>query len=265
MRRRSLYLLAALLGFALLALLAWGALTVALPYMPGNEPDVYATVISRRVAPSAMTASTPAPKATPNSTALARAMVDGYWQDRLAAATSLATRQDVPASDRAGELLAALDQEINHPTNASQPVSSYLSTTTRIRMTLCETLAALGPEGIAAWRQAATTKSGPVREWIVLGLGYAGVPDSVPSLRELLRKSQNGDVRMVAARLLGSMGVRDAVPDLKQALKDPHSVKIGANGSSTTIFPVREAAASALEKLGLSVRRSSDAGFVVVE
>lgn len=266
MHRNRLYLLFAFLGFTLLVLLVWGALAWVLPRALWNEePDVYATLISRRVTPTARGASAPPPTATPNRAAVARALVEGDWQDRVAMASSLATRQEIPASERATMLLSALEQEVNHPTGAPQPATSYLSTSSRIRIALAESLSGLGPEGLAVWQQAATVKTGAVREWIVVGLGCAGLPEVAPSLRELLRKSANGDARMVAARILGTLGVRDAVPELKQALKDPFSVKVGADASSVNVFPVREAAAGALEKLGVSVRRAGDAGFVVVE
>jgi HEAT repeat protein len=198
--------------------------------------------------------------------AVEQAVRDKTGKERLVALRDLAARKDISSAQQVKALLEELQREVATPTAAPPLMGSYLSLSSLIKLELAEALGQVGPEAIGPLQEAAASKSGEHREWVILALGFAKSTEVGPQLRELLRSSANGDIRHTAASLLGELGIREAIPDLRQALTDPYQVTVEEADLDRTviIYPVREEAAGALEALGVKVERTDD-NFRVLE
>ncbi|MHB0875875.1 MAG: HEAT repeat domain-containing protein [Anaerolineae bacterium] len=213
---------------------------------------------------AALPTETPAPTATPNADALRGLLSSEDWQDRQAVAQLLPTRTDIAASERAEMLLAAVATEVYGPIEADAPNGAYLSASSLLRLSYTRSLGALGPDALAALREAMASETPAVAERAVLALGYAGDRSVLPQLRALLTDTDDGDVRMLAAFLLGELRDRDAIPALQQALEDGYSVYYEGDADvAVTLYPVREQAFGALRKLGIEVQRLEDGSYAV--
>jgi HEAT repeat protein len=205
--------------------------------------------------------SPPPPASLPSASALASTLHDSSWQARLAAVNALRDRSDIPAPQRTELLLAALSREIAQPTESLPFPGSYLPSASIFRLQILRVLEGLGPDGVPVARQAAEGASGETREWILLAQAGVGDLQSSLPLGQLLRTSQDGTVRMTAARLLGRLGDRAAVPGLKAALQDPFTATTADDDTDVpphSFYPVREQAAGALKALGVRVDRNGD-------
>ena len=86
---------------------------------------------------------------------------------------------------------------------------------------------------------------------------------------DIFLEAEDGEVRTLAAMALGKLKNRAAIPALKRALKDDfhlpvHSDVIIPNRPKSDIYPVREAASSALRAMGVKVVRKGN-NFRVVQ
>jgi len=205
------------------------------------------------------------PPAPPDAAGLAATLRDSSWQARLGAVGALRGRTDIPVARRAEILLQGLAREIAQPTESLPFPGSYLPATSTFRLQFLWGMEWLGRDAIGPARQAAERAGGETREWMLLTQAGAGDIQASPGLRELLRTSRQGPVRMTAARLLGRLRDRSALPDLQAALKDSFTAITEAGDldvPSHSFYPVREQAAGALQALGVKVeRRGND--FVV--
>ena len=183
---------------------------------------------------------------------------------RLEAVWLLPSRTDIAVSQRASMLLGALDRELAAPTSEPPIAGSFLSASTTVRLGIAQTLGTLDPQVVSLLRQEIAGRTGAAREWVILAAGFAHSTDVAQQLRDLLRGSADGGVRATAASLLGGMAIREAIPDLQAALGDSYQVTfdIADLGITSTVFPVREQAAAALEALGVTVRRLKGGVFV---
>ncbi|MBI5879725.1 MAG: HEAT repeat domain-containing protein [Chloroflexi bacterium] len=252
-------------------LLPVGAVTVAcvwllswIPVAPWNaRPNMPETLTALLDATPTLEASAPLPTATPNVVFIYQKLSSPDWQDRLTAAWMLPARHDISTRNRVTILAGMLDREVAAPLNAPPAGNPNKPTSTLLKMEFAQMLAGLGQESKPALRQAVLARSGETQEWLVLALGYGGAHEITPRLQDLLHYSTHWDVRMVAAQLLGTLQAHEAIPDLKQALADPFSIQVQQDGSSFSLFPVRERAAAALEQLGVTVQHAGGDTFRV--
>ena len=90
-----------------------------------------------------------------------------------------------------------------------------------------------------------------------------------PEVMDIFLEAEDGEVRTLAAMALEKLKNRAAIPTLKRALKDEfhlpvHSDVIIPNRPKSDIYPVREAASSALRAMGVKVVRKGN-NFRVVQ
>jgi HEAT repeat protein len=197
----------------------------------------------------------------PESRALAATLRDSSWQTRLAAVNALRDRSDLTVGERAELLLAGLAREVDRPTESFRLSGGYLPPTSLFRLQFLRVLEGLGADAISPARQAGARAPSDTREWMLLARAGVGDTEVLSQIRELLRTSRDGAVRMTAARLLGRLSDRSAIPDLKVALNDPFKATTDASDMDLPphfFYPVREQAAGALKALGLTVARNGD-------
>jgi HEAT repeat protein len=197
---------------------------------------------------------------------LARQLKANDWETRFAAVRTLSFRSDIPVSPRADLLLETLHRELAQPTSAPPPEGSYLTATQLLRLHTAHALGRLGGAAHPAMRARLSRTTGEEHEWILLGLGYAGDVGTSPEIRQVLRSSSSGPVRMTAAHVLGKLKERAAVPELEAALSDPFTARVLHNDvggpADQTLYPVRSRAASALRSLGIPVEKRGDSNTV---
>jgi HEAT repeat protein len=230
---------------------------------PGSGPDALLEALGRSPSLPAQSAAGVQAKAAhqPDATELAAILRDSSWQARLGAVNSLGGRRDLPAARRAELLLAGLKREIARPTDSLRFPGGYLASSSTFRLQFMRVIEGLGSDAIGPARSAAEESSAEAREWMLLARAGAGDADAVTSLRELLKSSRSGAVRMTAARLLGRFRDRSAIPELRTALGDPFAAPADQSDlrtRSSFFYPVREQAAGALRALGVKVQRSGD-------
>jgi HEAT repeat protein len=209
------------------------------------------------------TASPAAPgrSAPANPDSLQVVLRDGGSSERLAFTQELVDREDIPVADRTGMVLAALDREVNRPSKGLLPPGSYLPLTDLARLQYLRMILQLGPDAAAEIRGSRGGATGAAAEWRTLAHGATGDPAAVEPLRELLRRSNSGTVRMSAAHFLGFTGDRAAIPDLEAALSDGFratTIPDRLDGERTSFYPVRAKAATALGRLGVAVTQKGD-------
>lgn len=244
----------------LLIVLLIGWLLNAAPWSQQNAADVLPTLFAQKRA----TPQLPAVTATPNAAALEAALRSTDWNERLAAAFTIARRKDISAAQRIQLVSGALEREIASPTTAPPPEGAYLSTGGIIKLELTRSLGEIGSEGFEPLRRIASSAQGELRDRAVLALGFGGDTGVSTQLRALLRGSGDAEIRMAAAHLLGKLKSKDAADDLKAALQDTYRVSTSGTGTPT-IYPVREQAAGALLALGIKVERGANGEFKVIE
>ncbi len=202
---------------------------------------------------------------TPNAEDLAQDLQGGDMAQRLAVASRLPDRGDVPLEARVGYLVEALDREIIEPTGGSAPANSYLPASSLLKLHLTRALTELGPDAIPELRKAAADASGELQSHLLIALAYLGDQQAVPQVRDLVTGASDPTVRMDAARALGQAGDADAIPQLETALQDDYVVTGTGDLGPYTLYPVREQAAGALRALGMTVERLADDTFGVRE
>lgn len=197
----------------------------------------------------------------PPAERLRASLADSSWMPRMAAATELPDRQDIPLEQRAELALVALQQEVARPTVAAILPGSWPPFTNFLRLGYLAALERLGRPAAGAVRSATRDWRGEAGEWGALARAATGDAGAAAELRTLVTESRDADVRMTAARYLGALRDREAVPALTRALDDaavaePLSDRPGRD--PMRFYPVRVHAAVALESLGVQVVRSGD-------
>jgi HEAT repeat protein len=184
---------------------------------------------------------------------------DTSWEVRLTATDAVAASKHIPEGRRAELVLDALGQEISRPASAPPIAGSYLAPTGVFRLRYVHLIEDIGAAARDPARNAMQRGSGVHREWATIAWGASGAKEAGPALRELLRSSNQADVRMSAAHFLGRLGDRSAIGDLRAALRDPATARVGIDDTGDrgrTIYLVREQAAGALMALGIKVERN---------
>lgn len=107
------------------------------------------------------------------------------------------------------------------------------------------------------------------KQFAVCTLGLLRDKTVFPKVMDIFLKTEDGEVRTLAAMALEKLKNRAAIPALKRALKDDfhlpvHSDIIIPNRPKSDIYPVREAASSALRAMGVKVVRKGN-NFRVVQ
>lgn len=201
---------------------------------------------------------TPTPEPTPDAATLERALSEGDWATRMAAAHAVPQRDDVPLQTRVDMLADALAREVDQPTGEPQPDHTYLPAAGMMRIRLTRSLGDLGDKATAMLRARAAEEEGDVHLSYLIALGYMGDVEVAPALRDALQSSGEPVIRMDAARVLGLLGDDEAIPALQAALEDPYVAEGRDSLGSYRIYPVREQAAGALQALGVTVARDGD-------
>lgn len=216
----------------------------------GGVPTPAAGIVGGEDAPAAVP--------TPDAATLGRALAEGDWDTRLAAAHAVPGRNDIPLQSRVDMLADALAQEVDQPSGEPQPDHTYLSAAGMLRVRLTRSLGNLGDDAVEMLRQRAADAEGDARLSCLIALGHMGDEEVAPELRDALRSSQDPVIRMDAARVLGILGDREAIPALRAALADPFVAEGRDSLGTYTIYPVREQAAGALHALGVTLERDGD-------
>ena len=169
--------------------------------------------------------------------------------DRYAAAYELIGDPDVKTGDLVEQLGAALVGELAAPSEGSS--ESWFTFSESLARAYTTGLGSPGADAIPDLRRLLDNTDGPARAWVVLALGYAGDESAAPDLAELLDSSPA--VQVQAIDLLGQFGYTEVIPELRALLDDPLSVENPHLPDADPRYPVRDEAAAALRKLGLTV------------
>jgi len=207
----------------------------------------------------------PTPEPTPNAAGIEAMLTGESFAYRLSAARLLGGRKDIPAPERVRMLAAALSAEVESPSEGATVRDNYLQDGQVLRLVLTRSISQVGERGLDAARKAASEAEGIAREHLLVALVYMGDKDALPEVRALVTDAADPVVRMDAARALGEARDKLAREALIQALQDDYLVHGADSLGEFDIYPVREQAAGALNKLGVKVSRQADGSMTAEE
>jgi len=175
---------------------------------------------------------------------------------RLSSLADLAPILEDPAIDSVSKtrrLIAYLKNEMANPRMSTTGLGGGVIDSDYIQEQIILSLGLVGDLAILK-ESLEQAEDEALSDRLVVALGLVGDREASPRLIQIVGVSQHGFLRALAARALGDLEEIASISTLKKALKDPFS-QMASNSlqGQFTSYPVREEAAGALRRLGLSV------------
>lgn len=192
--------------------------------------------------------------------------------EQLRGLHALSRLADVKPAQKLHLMLPAFKLAVTNPNPVQVRHSTgFLPQQDWVKLQYLRHVAALGSAAVSPLRKERAKSQGLYREYLTLALAAAGEKQAPRLLAPLVRTGSTWVIRQQAVLLIGERAGRraDVQKLLKATLHDSAEVYWrsdvgGASGFTDHVYPVRDAAALMLIKVGYSIKRTADGGYVAI-
>jgi HEAT repeat protein len=205
---------------------------------------------------------------------LARRLEDKRWYIRRDVARALSKVQGITTETKVRLTLNVMKTECENPTpeEGTKGEGMCIPLTEHLKSLYRSAVLEIGSSTIPFLEDRAKKEKGEFRKNLVITLGLLGEQEIYADLLQIAAADENPWLRTWAIDGLGKVGNKRAIPLLKEALEDSFHVDSCSDVQAppgfeewNVSYPIRNAAFSALTKLGVKVESKGKGIYKIVE